>query len=159
MLKRALTVVAFACLISFTLARCAVGPDDSHEPLVDAADSGDTQTVQALLKQGHSANASDRDGYTALIAAAGYGDATSVRALLHHGADPNKSFGDFTPLMSVALRSGDTEIATMLVAAGGDPCRRQHDKNIRGDTALSIARHEHHLGIVDLLREPTSRCA
>jgi ankyrin repeat protein len=87
--------------------------------LINAAGTGDTTTVRALLDKGTDVNTKDGSfGHTALILAARQGHTATVRALLDKGADVNAqdNYG-FTALWW-AMKNGHTEIVQLLKQAG-----------------------------------------
>jgi hypothetical protein len=83
-------------------------------PLVTAAESGDLQRVDQLLRSGTSTEQTDARGRTALLVATLRGDATMVRRLLAAGAraDVVDESGD-TPL-AAARRQGLSELVSLL---------------------------------------------
>ncbi len=90
-------------------------------PLVEAAWSGDTDRVAALLHSGADVNAADAEptsGATALYWAVYRGNGATVRVLLAAGADPKRrTFQNSTPL-ELAAGSGQTDIAVALLDHG-----------------------------------------
>ncbi len=87
---------------------------------VEAAESGDTKTIKALLAAGADVNAATPPGETALMGASAYGHIDIVRILLDQGADINAHRADgFTALMSAAF-FGRSDVVRTLVAGGAD---------------------------------------
>ena len=88
-------------------------------PLMEAAASGHSETVDFLLQVGADLNAKASSGETALFLAASRGHVEVVRILLAKGAnvDLQRHFDGATPL-SVAAQRGDFIIAELLVQAG-----------------------------------------
>ena len=113
--------------------------EDGCPAVVEAADMGHTEVVEALLRLGCDPNASHTSGSigaTALMAAAGNGHGGVVGALLEHGGvdlDAVDSNGE-TALMKAA-RHGQAAIAAQLVDAGADATLR----NYEGMTALELS--------------------
>lgn len=95
-----------------------------NPPLIQAAWSGNPETVAALLKSGADPNQANHQGLTPLMASTwgktGHGDLRSVKALLAAGATVNgtDTFGR-TALMNAAA-SGNLEIVTLLLASGAE---------------------------------------
>ncbi len=88
-------------------------------PLWRAAESGDTQGVQAALDSQVDVNARDAEGRTALMIATRHGQTKAVLALLAHGADPNiPDTKGFTPLR-IANSAGNSSIIVALKKSGG----------------------------------------
>jgi ankyrin repeat protein len=87
--------------------------------MLRAAERGDVDLVEMLLRRGAKPNAQNRQGTTALIVAARQGYAEVVKALLDKKADPNLAdFTGRTP-MSYARQSGRPTIEATLRRAGG----------------------------------------
>lgn len=90
--------------------------------LVEAAGSGELETVRSLLEQGASVTATDDGGATALVAAA-YGNHVDVaRALIDAGADVNAK--DATEqsayLIATSEVTDDVALLDLTLAAGAD---------------------------------------
>lgn len=84
------------------------------DALVDAADQGNTNSVTAILKEGHDANTTGAFGATPLMRAAYNGHSDIATALLKAGANPNtKDIGGATAL-HLAARKGNAEIISLL---------------------------------------------
>ena len=76
-----------------------------NKAFLDAAFSGDTKAVEALLAEGADVNVKDGIGFTALFGAARSGHTETVKLLLAKGADPNVKLptSGTTALMYAAL--------------------------------------------------------
>jgi len=123
--------------------------DDAESRLLDAAKSGDLETVQAFLCSGIDPNETDEGNRTALGWAAAVGNESLVVLLLKHGANPNLPANDgTTPLMAVA-GGGSSACVEALLAKGADP------NAVRGafpeETALHYAAQEGHDDMCGLL--------
>jgi ankyrin repeat protein len=104
-------------------------------PLMDAAASGDTESVKLLLDKKALPNLKDKAGMSALQEAVVHGDTDMVKAMLDKGADPNvKDANNRTPLMEVAAK-GDADLIVALKEKKVD--LNAPDKN--GRTALMEA--------------------
>lgn len=88
--------------------------------LFEAADSGDTSSLEQLLNAGANVNcAIDGDG-SPLIGAARNGHIAAVRLLLDRGADPNMPVhGDGNPLI-MAAREGHADVVALLLDRGAN---------------------------------------
>src|SRR4051812_27789657 len=85
--------------------------------LIEAAKSGNLETVEALLNSGAEVDEADEKGWTALTFAAGQGDLTMVRLLVERGADPFKVGRDQRTPQMVALAAGHVEVVKHLCEA------------------------------------------
>lgn len=89
--------------------------------LLDAARSGDSAPLLALIDQGAPVNLRDSSGNSALMLAAYHGHAELVRALTARGAEVDlMNDRGQSPLAGVAFK-GHTEVAKVLLEAGADP--------------------------------------
>jgi ankyrin repeat protein len=93
--------------------------------LLAAAQSGDLETLRALLAGGANPNFADENGDTALMAAAQQGHLALVEALLDAGADANARDGNgWTALFKGAynheLDTGFAPVVKALLDAGAD---------------------------------------
>ncbi|MFF3848836.1 ankyrin repeat domain-containing protein [Streptomyces sp. NPDC002328] len=108
--------------------------------LVEAAASGDTRSVDALLRTGADPAKADTDGRTPLYAASVQGEADTARALLAAGAPPDAQSGGLgsegTPLCAAACW-GHTDTVRALLDHGADPNLREDDGT--GHTPLKWA--------------------
>jgi beta-lactamase regulating signal transducer with metallopeptidase domain/ankyrin repeat protein len=88
--------------------------------LYEAAEAGDLQDIDELLKGGANVNAVIRGDGTPLLGAARKGQLAAVTLLLGREADPNLPVpGDGTPLI-VAAAAGHASVVTLLLERGAD---------------------------------------
>ena len=115
--------------------------------LYEAAEKGDTRSIEKLLNEGANVNATLYGDGTPLIGAARQGRLEAVRLLLDRGADPNLSVsGDGNPLI-MAAREGHIGVVALLLDR-----EAAIDQIVPGDeNALIQASHEGHLEVVKLL--------
>ena len=115
--------------------------------LFEAAESGDTSSIDQLLNAGANVNcAIDGDG-SPLIGASRNGHLEAVRLLLDRGADPNMPVrGDGSPLI-MAAREGHADVVALLLDRGASI-----DKTVPDDeNALIQASGSGQLAVVKLL--------
>ena len=89
----------------------------AHHRLIDAAQTGDTKAVVALLSDGHKVNAMPGTGFPALLHAAQQGHKDTVKAFIDHGADVNINRWGWTALHSAAQK-GHTDVVQLLLEHG-----------------------------------------
>ncbi len=93
---------------------------DTGLALIEAANKGDAEVVEALLDSGADINARDEQNQTALHKAASRGHTPVVKLLLERGADVNaKNLFGQTPLLA-PLQRGSLETVRVLLNAGAD---------------------------------------
>ena len=111
------------------------------DKLPNRAWRGDVDYVAELLQLGIPTETRDKFGQTALLLAAGRGSPSHLRIaklLLSHGGDPNtRSENGAFPLL-VAARSGHFDMCKLLLRYRSDISMQ----NVRGKTALEVAREE-----------------
>jgi ankyrin repeat protein len=112
--------------------------------LIQAAESGDTAAVLALLQGGADINAQDERGRTPVMAATHANQVATVQALIEAGADINfRDHRSDNPFL-YASAEGLTEIVNLTIAAGADT----RLTNRFGGTALIPAAERGHVEIV-----------
>lgn len=123
------------------------------DPLIKAAENGQTETVRALLLQGVALNKKNYSN-TALILAAANGHVEIVRLLLNYAhekkiriVDQENAFG-ITALL-VAASEGHAEIVKLLLNHEA----KVDVSNLRGGTALMLATRHGHEAVVKLLKK------
>jgi uncharacterized protein len=116
-------------------------------PLVDAARTGDTETLRALLQKKADVNATEGDGATALHWASYRDDVESARMLLRAGAKVNAA-NDLgaTPLWA-ACQNGGEQMVRLLLDAGANP----NAALLLGETPLMVAARAGKTAVVELL--------
>lgn len=115
--------------------------------LVDAAESGDTSTLVALLAAGHDVDAHTANGETALMRAAANGHADTVRLLINGGADVNEKRDDGLTALIRASFSGHSDVVVHLLISGADV----NTTDRCGMTAQEWALSKGHLEIASIL--------
>jgi hypothetical protein len=104
--------------VSALAAARARAPTDSATALRQAAQSGDTSRLRALLDEQIDVDARDPAGRTALMLAVIGGQAQAVDALLARGADPNAADSRGTTPLAAALAANHADIIAALRRAG-----------------------------------------
>jgi ankyrin repeat protein len=148
-----------------------------ESPLMAAARSGSSAAVAALLKRGADPNAKEHTrGQTPLMWAVAAQQTGAVRLLLAAGAEVNArtasnrqlvytgfryitsppaessntvvevDLGGFSPIL-FAAQQGNVEIASLLLDSGAN----KDEQSPLGQTALIVAAHSNHTGVVHLL--------
>ena len=92
----------------------------NNQDLIEAAETGDTAAVQALLDAGADIHATNNRGETALRIAAFWGETATVQALLDASADVNATDNAGETALMVATMWGHTEIVEILRDAGAN---------------------------------------
>lgn len=127
--------------------------NDTHNftpgSIINEAENGNNDKLEALLQAGHDVNAADEVGYTPLLAAAAAGKADTVRYLLDHGAEVNHSNRLQETALMLAAQKGHAQVVQILLAAGAD----KSAIDSLGQTAIRHASRFHHDHIVELLRD------
>ncbi|XP_056249166.1 kinase D-interacting substrate of 220 kDa B isoform X2 [Seriola aureovittata] len=95
--------------------------DNGQTPLMVAAEQGNLEIVQELIRRGANVNLDDVDCWTALISAAKEGHIEVVRELLENNANlEHRDMGGWTALMWAAYK-GCTDVAELLLEKGANP--------------------------------------
>jgi ankyrin repeat protein len=116
-------------------------------PIVEAAKTGNRDTLRALLQKGANANDADGDGSTALHWASYWNDLESVDLLLRAGAKVNaKTDLGVTPLWT-ASQNGSEAMVRRLLQAGADP----NIALLAGETPIMVAARSGYAGVVEQL--------
>ncbi|WP_238655387.1 ankyrin repeat domain-containing protein [Paenibacillus piscarius] len=118
-----------------------------NNPLIAAAERGDTAEVLRLLEDGADIQAQDESGRTAVVAAAYGNHAGTVEALIAQGADINIRDRMLNNVLLYAGASGYLDIVKMAVEAGADTTLT----NRYGGTALIPAADRGHVEVVKYL--------
>lgn len=118
--------------------------------LILAAESGDTNTVLQMIKDGAGINAKDDGGRTPILAATHGNKVDTVRVLIEAGADIHLQDNKLDNPFLYAGAEGMLEIVKLLIDAGADPAIT----NRYGGTAL-IPASEH--GYVEVVKELLTR--
>ena len=120
-----------------------------NDKLLDAAKSGDIDTVKQCLCDGANVNVKENDGWTPLIYASWNGHTDVAKLLLENDADVNaKDSAGRTPLMCTTWH-GHIEVAKVLIDNGANI----NAKNIHGWTPLMWGSSKGHADIAKLLVE------
>ncbi len=145
--RKRLVLIPVALLVSIFIYPRLLG-----DLVLGAADNGNALEVRILLRLG-----AKPDSYrwyipidqTPLMLAASKGSLPTVQVLLAHGADVNTDVNEWssTPLMC-AVEGGNPAVVRLLIARGA------HLDAVDGsdDTALTLARTNHHPEIVQILK-------
>lgn len=115
-------------------------------PLLQAAQDGQSGTVQLLLASGVDIDETDEVGRTPLFVATVGGHRETVQVLLASGADVNVATKSGASPVFVAATMGDTEIVQALLSAGG-----QTEAGPFGTTPLLAATENGHTETVHAL--------
>lgn len=148
-LANALFLAAFLWPLSPAMAIQPGGPTNYmvDNETVQAARTGDNETLRADLIRGVSPNESGRDRIPMLVLATGSGHLSTVNLLLEYGADPDKRAPDGTTPLSIVALSGRADIAEALLLAGADPDKPGANREV----PLLIATRARQAGIVEVL--------
>jgi uncharacterized protein len=85
--------------------------------VIGAAQRGDIETLNSLIKAGGNINEQDAQGWTALHWSAGKGDLNCVAFLLEQGADVTLTGHDNRTALMVARAAARSEVIALLTAA------------------------------------------
>ncbi|OCA88358.1 hypothetical protein A8F94_10010 [Bacillus sp. FJAT-27225] len=114
--------------------------------LLQAAESGDTETVERLIEEGANINVQNEQGQTPTMIATYNNDVDTARVLIEAGADVNKQDDMKNNPFLYAGAEGYLDILRLTIDAGADPAIT----NRYGGTAL-IPASEH--GYVEVVKE------
>ena len=132
----------------FLACAATAATQSATSPLLDAAKTGDTERVVALLGLNADVTATDPDGTTALHWAAYRSDGVALEALLGAGADATATTRLGVTPLGLAATLGHPEILRLLLEAGADPNQTTGE----GETPLmTVARAGNAAGIEVLL--------
>jgi ankyrin repeat protein len=109
----AATLVFVSIGISYTYSLAGV-----NEDLLEAADKGDSKTVQRCLANYADVNAKRSNGVTPLMVAAYKGNAEVIALLITKGADVNAQRPNGDAALSLATDQGHVKIFKMLEYSG-----------------------------------------
>jgi ankyrin repeat protein len=110
-------------------ARVNTANKSGKTPLMEAAGTGDAQTVRLLLDHGASIDMKNHGGYTALMWSASSDEYPAFRVLVEHGADIHARNNDGQTPLLVAAENLCLPCIKLLLAHGADVHAR--DKNER----------------------------
>lgn len=121
----------------------SIDPSISSSLVLTAAGSGNTKTVEHLLKSGASIKYQGSDGESVLMAAVRSGNVSLASRLLKHGADVQLTDKAGRTALTLASQSGDPNMCEILLSAGADINAR----DVRGNSPLmwSIMMGHHNL--------------
>ncbi len=139
--------VSVAVALAFSI---VVDARQATSAIADAAMTGDTAAVRALLQSGADVNAPHGDGMTALHWAAVTGNVELADTLLRAGANVKAAtrLGASTPL-ALAAENGSEGVVAALLAAGADA----NDADAHGTTPLMLAAASGRAAAVEALVE------
>lgn len=116
----------------FTGACSSEKPEPPAKPLVEAAFSGDLETVKLHIAAQTDLNQTDPEGATPLMIATTFGHGEIVQELIQAGAGINQQKKDGATALHVAAFLGQTSIVEQLLKAGAD----KSIQNTQGHTAM-----------------------
>lgn len=115
--------------------------------LADAAETGNQEVIQQLLKSGTAVDAPQSDGMTALHWAVSRDDSELTRQLLDAGANVNSTTEYGIRPLHLACENGNPEIVRMLVEKKADP----ESTLAGGETPLMIAARSGRPAVIEVL--------
>jgi uncharacterized protein len=121
--------------------------------LLQEAERGNTEPLEALLATGTGLNGLIDGGPTLLMLASASGQTNVVELLLDRGAAIDMRDDQGATALMFAANAGQTEIVELLLARGANASIRSSS----GKTALQIASERKHRDVVRLLKEPPAR--
>ncbi len=135
-------------LVSFFVKRGAnvnAVDEAGRTPLLDAAQTGNLDTVKFLLDHGAKMDVTGDDGMTPAWAAASSGNAEVLTLLAEKGCPLNVALDDGSTTLHAAARAHSAAMATLLLAKGADPQALDDAE----ETPLFDAVHESKWGAYD----------
>jgi ankyrin repeat protein len=124
-----------------------------NEQLLSAAEQGNINKFDSLIKQGGKIEAKDKNGITALMIAASRGHAGIVTLLLGKGGKIEAADKNGVTALMIAASIGHAEIVRLLLGKGANI--EAADKN--GYTALMLAAQNGHVAVVTLLLQKNAK--
>ena len=125
--------------------------EEMNEPLLHAAESGDTQTINNLINEGVNINVQDSTGRTAVMIATYNNDVDTAKALMDAGADVNIQDDMKNNPFLYAGAEGYLDILKLTINSGADPTIT----NRYGGTALIPAAEHGYVDVIKLLLTET----
>ncbi len=125
---------------------------DDRSRLLAAADSGNKNVVEAMLKKGLPVDVRDRDLWTPLMLAALQGHDKIVALLLEEGADIEAQDINGTTALMAAASSGWLSVTKRLIKSGADIDVEDN----AGETALYMAEQFEHHRVANYLSRVTA---
>ena len=119
-------------------------------PLMGASFSGNVEIMQKLIAAGANIEPLDRVKKNAATYAAGNGCNACLLELIHAGTPVNAALENNLTLLMWAAGYGHESTVRLLLTQGAD----RSLKDLRGKTALEIARDSQRQGVVTLLEKP-----
>ena len=121
------------------------------QPIIDAADRGDSDAVQSLLDRGADVNSivNGRFPWTPLMHAAFRGHESTVRLLLDRGGKIDHECLDGFTALTLSASEEHWEIVKQLADQGGDVTHR----DATGESALSLAERAEQTVLLEHLRK------
>lgn len=107
-------------------------PEPPAKPLVEAAFSGDLETVRLHIAAQSDLKLTDPEGATPLMVATTFGHDEIVQELIQAGVGINQQKNDGATALHVAALLGQTSIVEQLLKAGAD----KNIQNTQGHTAM-----------------------
>jgi len=121
-----------------------------NQTLFLASEQGDTDLINAMIRQGANVSSTNTNGETALHSAAAHNQVDAAMILIEKGADVNaQTISGWTPLHSAA-RFGSVDVINLLMGTGSMPQLRNND----GKSTVDLARQAGHDSAVRALLIP-----